>query len=146
MHTTTQTSNLEVVSRLFDAVNSRDLPTISQTVDEVIHPDAVFHGGPPAAASAGDAVKGAWSMLLLAFPDIHVAVEDTITEGDKIVFRNTVTGTHRGEFLGLPPTGKSISYGEVFIARFADGKVAEVWGIVDTFSQLQQLNSDTPAD
>lgn len=142
MPTTTQTTNHEIYARLYAAVNSRDLPTISRTVDELFHPDAVFHGGPPA-ASVAEAVKGIWAMLLRAFPDIHVAVEDTIAEGDKIVFRNNVTGTHRGEFRGLPPTGKSISYGEVFIVRFADGKVAEVWGIVDVFSQMQQLNSGT---
>lgn len=141
MSTTTQAINHEVYQRLYDAINSRDLHSISQTVDEVFHPDAVFHNGPPNAATAAEAVKGAWAMLLRAFPDIHVTVEDTITEGDKIVFRNTVTGTHSGEFRGLPPTGNKINYGEVFIIRFSDGKVAEGWGIVDIFSQLQQLNA-----
>lgn len=140
MLTTTQATNHEVYQRLHDAINSRELPLIAATVDEVFHPDAVFHGA-AAAVPAAEAVKGAWAMLLRAFPDIQVTVEDTVTDGDTIVFRNTVTGTHQGQFRGLPPTGKTINYGEVFIVRFADGLVVEGWGIVDVFSQLQQLGA-----
>jgi predicted ester cyclase len=141
MITTSRAANREVYQRLYDAIDSRELTLINQTVDEVFQPDAVFHDGPPDAATAAEAVKGAWAMLLHAFPDIHVAVEDTITEGDKVVFRTRVTGTHQGEFRGLPPTGHKINYSEVFILRFSDGKVAEGWGIVDTFSQLRQLGA-----
>lgn len=141
MRTTTQATNHEVYRRLYDAVNSRELPLIAATVDELFHPDAVFHNAAQAAVPAAEAVKGAWAMLLRAFPDIQVTVEDTVTEGDTIVFRNTVAGTHQGQFRGLPPTGNKINYGEVFIIRFADGRVVEGWGIVDVFSQLQQLGA-----
>jgi hypothetical protein len=51
-----------------------------------------------------------------------------IAEGDKVVGRNTVTGTHQGEYLGLPPTGKSVTYDEIFILRFAGGRIVETWG------------------
>jgi steroid delta-isomerase-like uncharacterized protein len=78
-------------------------------------------------------------MLLRGLPDLHVAVEDVIAEGDKVVFRATVTGTHQGEYMGLPPTGKSITYNEIFIFRFANGRIAEMWGVVDVFSQMRQL-------
>ncbi|SDT25640.1 ester cyclase [Microlunatus soli] len=139
MNTTTRSTNQATYQRLYDAIGSRDLGQIARTVDELFHPDAVFHGGPPDAESAGAAVKTAWTMLLKAFPDISVTVEDTIAEADKVVFRNTVTGTHRGDYRGLPATGKKINYSEMFIIRFADGKVAEGWGIVDLYSQLQQL-------
>ena len=83
-------------------------------------------------------------MLLRAFPDLHVAVEDVIAEGDKVVCRNTVTGTHQGEYMGRPPTGKSIAYNEIFIIRFVNGRVAETWGVVDVLSQMRQLGM-TPA-
>ena len=73
-------------------------------------------------------------MLLRIYPDIHLTVEDLIAEGDKVVGRTTVTGTHRGEFMGLAPTGKSITYNEIFIFRFVDGKVAETWAW-STFSR-----------
>ena len=77
--------------------------------------------------------------LIRAFPDLHITVEDLIEEGDKVVSRNTVTGTHQGEYMGLPPTGKSITYNEIFIVRFVNGRIAETWGVVDVLSQMNQL-------
>jgi predicted ester cyclase len=77
--------------------------------------------------------------LYQAFPDIHITLDDLIEEGDKVVEMDTVTGTHLGEFDGLPPTGKSVSYSEIFIIRFVDGRIAETWGVVDIFSQMKQL-------
>jgi steroid delta-isomerase-like uncharacterized protein len=141
MTTTPESSNRATYRRLHDATNSGDLELIEQTVDEVFHPDAVFHTPVPTDATAPQAVKRAWAMLLRAFPDIHVTVEDVITDGDKVVLRNTVTGTHQGEYRGMPPTGKSITYSEIFIIRFREGRIAEGWGVVDVFSQLQQLGA-----
>jgi predicted ester cyclase len=63
-----------------------------------------------------------------------------IAEGDKIVGRNTVTGTHQGEYMGLPPTGKSITYNEIFIFRSARGRTLRP-GVVDVFSQMRQLGA-----
>jgi len=80
-------------------------------------------------------------VLLRAFPDLHVTVEDLIEEGDKVACRNTVTGTHQGEYKGLPPSGKSVTYNEIFICRFTGGKIAEIWGVVDVFSQMKQLGA-----
>jgi predicted ester cyclase len=77
--------------------------------------------------------------LYRAFPDIHIAVDDLIEEGDKVVEKDTVTWTHQGEFNGLPPTGKSVAYNEIFIMRFLNGRIAEIWGVVDIFSLMQQL-------
>lgn len=64
-----------------------------------------------------------------------------IVEGDKVVSRNTVTGTHRGEYQGLPPTGRRVTYNEIFIFRFADGRITEIRGVVDVLSQLRQLGA-----
>ena len=86
-------------------------------------------------------LKEVFGRLLQAFPDLHVTIEDLIAEGEKVVARNTVTGTHTGEYLGLAPTGKFISYNEIFICRFANGKIAETWGSVDVLSQLRQLGA-----
>ncbi|MFG3702195.1 ester cyclase [Micromonospora sp. NPDC047620] len=141
---TTPQTNKAVYKQLHDAINSLDLELISRTVDEVFHPDAVFHAPGPVGATAPEAVKGAWAMLLREFPDIQVTVEDMITEGDKTVFRTTVTGTHQGEYRGLAATGRTITYDEIFIIRFSEGRVAEVWGVVDVFSQRQQLGERIP--
>ncbi|MFI7617300.1 ester cyclase [Nonomuraea terrae] len=131
--------NRAALSRLHDATNSGDAELIAKTIDEVADPNLIFHAPVPAGASGAQALKQVWTMLLRAFPDIHVTVEDVITEGDKIVCRNTVTGTHLGDYMGLPPTGKSITYSEIFIVRFADGRLAEVWGVVDVAAQMRQL-------
>ncbi|UGT67573.1 ester cyclase [Nocardia gipuzkoensis] len=139
MSTARATSNIATFSRLHDAVNSGDAEIISKTIDEVVAPDMLFHAPVPMDATGAQALQQVWAVLLRAFPDIHVAVEDVIAEGDKVVFRNTVTGTHQGEYRGLPPTGKSVTYNEIFIVRFADGRIAEIWGVVDVFAQMRQL-------
>jgi predicted ester cyclase len=62
-----------------------------------------------------------------------------IEEGDKLVARHTITGINQGEYMGLPPTGRSVAYNEIFILRFADGRIAETSGAVDVLSQMKQL-------
>lgn len=122
-----------------DAFNSGDIEIITKTIDAVVDPSVRFHAPVPTGVTGVQALKQVWVVLLRAFPDIHVTVEDVITEGDKVVCRNTVTGTHTGEYRGRPPTGKSVTYKEIFIFRLANGRIAEIWGVVDVFSQLRQL-------
>jgi steroid delta-isomerase-like uncharacterized protein len=132
-------SNRATFDRLHDAVNSGDAEVIAKTIDEIVEPDLLFHAPVPSGVTGTEALKQVWVTLLRAFPDLHVAIEDVVAEGDKVVFRNTVTGTHLGEYRGLAPTGRSVTYGEIFILRFADGRIAEIWGVVDVFAQLRQL-------
>ena len=68
-------------------------------------------------------------------------IHEIITEGDKVAVRLTWSGTHKGEFMGIPPTGKSISVGENLFLRIADGKVAEYWGQQDNIGMMQQLGA-----
>jgi steroid delta-isomerase-like uncharacterized protein len=72
-------------------------------------------------------------------PDIVVRVDDLFAEGDRVVLRATVTGTHTGTFVGIPPTGKSVNVKAIQIFRFTDGKIAEAWLEIDRLSLLQQL-------
>lgn len=139
MSTAQETGNKAMFSRFHDAANTGDAEVISKTIDEVFEPDVLFHAPMPTEATGAQALKQVWAVLLRAFPDIHVAVEDMIAEGDKVVFRSTVTGTHQGEYRGLPATGKSVTYNEIFIVRFAGGRIAEIWGVVDVFAQMRQL-------
>jgi steroid delta-isomerase-like uncharacterized protein len=139
MVTPEESTNIATYERFNDAANSGDLQRISTLIDETFHPGAIFHAPAPTNASGPQAIKQVWTVLLQAFPDIHVTVNDAIARHDKVVLRNTVTGTHQGEYHGLPPTGKTITYNEIFITRFTEGKIAEVWGVVDVYSQLRQL-------
>lgn len=77
--------------------------------------------------------------LRTGFPDIHVIVEDMMAEGDKVAWRWVITGTHTGNLMGIPPTGKSVRITGIVLSRFAKGKWAEDYVNWDTLGMLQQL-------
>ena len=129
--------------RFHDAMNSGDPRVISKTIDEMVAPNVLFHAPVPGGVTGAQALKQTWIVLLRAFPDLHVTVDDLIGESDKVVARNTVSGTHLGEFMGRPPTGRFVSYREIFIVRFAGARIAEIWGVVDVLSVLRQLGLDS---
>lgn len=133
------TSDKATFTRLHEAVNSGDAELVEKTIDEIVEPDVLIRTPLPVEATGAQALKEVFARLLRAFPDLHITVEDVIAEGDKIVSRNTVTGTHQGEYMGRPPTGRSVTYNEIFIFRFADGRIAETWGVVDVLAQMRQL-------
>jgi predicted ester cyclase len=95
----------------------------------------------PNGATGASALKEVMTVLDRAFPDLRVTIDDLVEEGDKVVARNSVTGTHLGAYLGRPPTGQPVAYSEIFIFRFAGGRIAEIWGVVDVLSQLKQLGA-----
>jgi predicted ester cyclase len=125
-------------------VNTGDVDAVARTIDEFVLPDAQIRTPLPIGATGAEKLKQVWSMLFSVYPDLHVAVDDLIAAGDKIVVRNTVTGTQRGEFMGTAPTGKSVTYNEIFIFRFVDGRVAETWGVVDVYAQMRQIGVLSP--
>ena len=141
MSTTEEAINEAAFRRFQDAANSGDAQLIAGTIDEVVEPDAVIHAPVPLDATGPQLLKEIWTGLLRAYPDVHVTIEDLIAKDDKIVTRQSVTATHRGEYLGLAPTGRPVAYNEMFIARFTDGRIAELWGVVDVFAQLRQLGA-----
>jgi predicted ester cyclase len=142
MSTDRETTNKATIRRFGSAINTGDLELISEAIDQLFEPDVLIRTPLPVEATGARAVKQVWAILLHGLPDLHLTVEDLLAEGDKVVSRNSVTGTHQGEYLGLPPTGKSVTYNEIFISRFAAGRVAETWGVVDVLSQLRQLRPD----
>jgi len=141
MSTTQETSNKATVRRFCNAANTGDAELIAKTIDEIVEPDALVRTPLPTDATGAELLKEVFARLLRAYPDLHITVDDLIEEGDKVVMRDTVTGTHQGEYMGIPPTGKSVTYSEIFIARFAGGRIAETWGVVDVFSQMKQLGA-----
>jgi steroid delta-isomerase-like uncharacterized protein len=144
MTATQETPNKATIRRLNDAVNTGDAHLISSTIDEVTEPDVLIRTPLPIEATGAAAIKEVFARLRRAFPDLHITVEDLIEEGDKVVSINSVTGTHQGEYMGLSATGRSIAYNEIFVLRFLDGRIAETWGVVDVFSQMQQLGLIAP--
>jgi steroid delta-isomerase-like uncharacterized protein len=144
MSTAEVAANKAAFKRFHEAVNAGDVESLARTIDEFVLPDAQIRTPLPIDATGAEKLKQVWSMLFSVYPDIHLTVDDLIAAGDKIVTRNTVTGTHRGDFMGTPPTGKQVTYNEIFIFRFVNGRVAETWGVVDVFAQMRQIGLINP--
>jgi steroid delta-isomerase-like uncharacterized protein len=104
--------------------------------DELHVPDYVCHY-PSRTIQGRELFKQYLSMLLTAFPDLHVTIEDLFEgEGDRVVVRYTYRGTHKGDLMGIPPTGKQVTVTGIAIARVANGKVLEEWIISDLMQQI----------
>jgi len=110
--------------------------------DEFLAPDFVEREElPPGIPRDREGVKQLTIMLRSAFPDFKATIDDLVAEGDKVVIRQTWSGTHKGEFMGIPPTGKSVSFGVIDIIRMAGGKGVEHWGQMDSMGLMQQLGA-----
>jgi predicted ester cyclase len=131
--------NKAAFRRFCEAMSTADAEFRSKAIDELVEPDAVIRTPLPIEGNGAQALKEVFGILHRVYADLRVTVEDLIAEGDKVVGRNTVTGRHHGEYMGLAPTGKPVTYDEIFIFRFADGRITETWGVVDVFGQMKQL-------
>jgi steroid delta-isomerase-like uncharacterized protein len=109
--------------------------------EALVAPDFVEHSSPPGVPPTREALRHFIEGFRAAFPDLETTEEDLVAEGDKVVYRGTIRGTHRGELMGVPPTGKRIEIGEIQIQRLAGGKLAEHWGQLDWLALLQQLGA-----
>ena len=124
------------IRRLYDLINAGDIDGFGRQVAD----DFVEHNEVPGLPPTKAGVVQNFRMLTAAFPDFQMHVEDVIASGDKAVARVRVTGTHKGEFMGLPATGKSATVDLIDITRFGDdGLAREHWGVVDQLALMQQL-------
>ena len=113
-----------------------------QRADDFLAPNFVEHEELPGGIPRNrEGVKQLTAMLRSAFPDFKATIEDTVAEGEKVVIRMTWRGTHKGEFMGVPPTGRQVSFGVIDIIRIAGGKFVEHWGQIDSMGLMQQLGA-----
>ena len=124
--------NKAIVRKWVEATNKRNLSAL----DELIAPD-FFH--PTWQLRGAEGFKQFYTMFLKGFPDCHETIEDIIAEGDKVWSRSTITGTHTGEYRGLAPTGKKITFTGVDICRIVDGKIVETESVNDFSDFYKQL-------
>jgi steroid delta-isomerase-like uncharacterized protein len=110
-------------------------------LDEFLDPNVVHHSLPPGMPPNRESFKKFVSILLTAFPEFHIAIEDIIAEGNKVVGRATTSGTQKGDFMGIPASGKKATWGEIFIWRIESGKAVEMWAELDQMSMMQQLGA-----
>lgn len=111
-------------------------------VDEFFAKDYVYHPDPKIRGAEG--INQHVAALRASFPDFHLSLEDMIAEGDKVVSRWTGGGTHTGEFMGVPPSGKLIKVTGILISRIVDGMIVEEWERSDKLGLLQQLGMISP--
>ena len=122
--------------RAYDLINAGDVDGFG----ELLADDLVEHEETPGLAPTKDGVKAFFRMYIAAFPNLRMDAEDVVASGDKVVGRVRCTGTHKGEFMGMPATGKDIDVQAIDIVRFGDDGLAhEHWGVTDVMTMMQQL-------
>ena len=109
-------------------------------VDEALAQDGIDHQEPLGTNFAAH-LKEVITMLRTAFPDLHFEIHAMLAEGELVAFRSTMTGTHRGPFQGLLPTGKQISVAHMHFVRFVNGKTSDLWHVWDIAGLMRQLGT-----
>lgn len=131
-------TNKTVARRFFEEVFVQGKLNV---LDEIIARDHV-NSGPgtlPGLPTGPEGTKQLVTTYRNAFPDIHFTIDEQIAEGDKVVTRWTAKGTHKGELVGIPATGKTSTVTGLTVDNFVNGKIAKSWGIFDQFGMMQQL-------
>jgi steroid delta-isomerase-like uncharacterized protein len=122
-----------VARRVVDELlNGQDL----EILDEVVHPDYVDGYGGFGREDYRGLVQAMWA----AFPDLHIEIDQAVAQGDVVALRMTLTGTHEGEFLGIAPTGRRVSFPAAGFIEVADGKMIRRWNISDVYEVAEQLS------
>jgi steroid delta-isomerase-like uncharacterized protein len=132
----TTVDNAATMRSAYERISAGDISGFGDLVAD----DFVEHEEVPGLPPTKDGVLDYFRLLLTAFPDMRMDVEDLMSDGDKTVARVRATATHDGEFMGVPPTGKQVDMRLIDVMRFDDdGLVREHWGVADMFSLMQQL-------
>jgi predicted ester cyclase len=127
--------NKATTMKFVERVNQGDLTV----VDEIFDPGYVDHETMPGVPPTREGLKQMFKMFLKAFPDMKITVLHLVAEGDWVVIHHLSTGTNKGDFMGMPATGRTVRYDEMHLVRFANGKVVEHWGVEDAMTMMQQL-------
>jgi len=133
--------NKDLVTRFFKEGNAAkgDTTKLLALADKYVDPKFVYH------LTTGDLnfeqTKQLTNVIYKAFPDFNRTIDDMVAEGDKVVIRSTWRGTHKGEWLGVAPTGKKVSQAGISIFRIAGGKMVEWWAVMDTLDLMVQLGA-----
>jgi predicted ester cyclase len=140
MATTSPLSNKDLVSRHYeDFVNRGEL----SAADRDLRPDFIDHAAPPGTPPGPESAKGWITMVRGGFPDIRVREEQSIASGDLVGVLARWTGTHKGAFFGIEPTGRKVEMKGMVLWRVADGQLAERWAVLDYDTLLAAIGGGT---
>ncbi len=131
--------NKAIARRFLDeSINQHNL----SVVDELFaNNGVVYHPAMPEPARGHEAIKQAIGMFLSAFPDLWITVDDLVSEDDKVAARFTFGGTHKGDFAGIPPSGKSFSVSGMAMYRITGGKIVEDRVAEDVMGMMRQIGA-----
>jgi steroid delta-isomerase-like uncharacterized protein len=131
-------SNKAAVRRFMDEVINKGNLAVA---DEILSGDLVDHTAYPGVPPNREGRKTTIARLRGAFPDLRITEDEMVGEGDRLVIRHTIRGTHQHDFLGIPPTGARVEMGGVTVVRFAGGKIVEHWQYRDDLGLMRQLGA-----
>ena len=129
-------SNAAIVQRFIDDVINHGR---YEVCDEIVAKDFLELDPLPGQCQGREGLKEVIAMMRAAFPDIHWVTDESISSGEKVVTRFTWTGTQRGDFLGIPATGRPVTVKGVVIDRLVDGRMTDSRILMDTFGMMMQL-------
>jgi predicted ester cyclase len=132
----TAAANAELIRRFHAALLEARDPAV---VDEFFAAEFVSHNNPPGFPPGRDGVKAFFAMFRDAFPDVTVAIDELVVDGDRVAVATTFTGTHEGELMGVAPTGRRVSVTGIDIVRIAAGRIVEHRGLTDVVGLMRQL-------
>lgn len=130
--------NKALERRLFEESNKGKAAALA-VIDETCATNFVLHDATGMDIHGLKDLKQYESELFSAFPDLHHTIDDMVAEGDKVAVRFTLTGTHKGAYMGIPATNKKLTIWAISIDRIVGGKFVESWLRMDTLSMMQQL-------
>ena len=126
-----------MIARFYDEINAGNLGVI----DELIADEFVEHEEFPGISQDKDGVRQFFTVFRTAFPDMRMEAHEVLVDGDLACVRGTTSGTHQGDFMGMPPSGKRFEVTGFDLVRVRDGQVIEHWGLMDAMKMMQQLGA-----
>jgi predicted ester cyclase len=135
--------NRELVRQVNEELHNQG--RIHDVIEQRFAPEFVNHAAPPGLPPTREGNEMFSLAFRQAFPDYQVTIHDVIVEGDKVATRKTFSGTHQGDWMGVPASGRNVSFGAIDIVRIAGGKVVEHWAQFDMLTLMQQIGVLAPA-
>lgn len=133
-------NNQEIAQQMIDAWDQNN----TEALTEIYHEDAVDHWGPEGLGSTYTGINkiiAAETRFHEGFPDYSMELLQVTSNGDRLAIHWRITGTHDGEFMGIPPTGNSVTYDGMVFHRIEDGKIAESWWVTDRLRLLREIDA-----
>ncbi len=125
--------------RIYDDLVGGD--NVDELIDELMSDDFVEHEAFPGMTADREGQRQFFHMMRQAFPDMSAEIRELIAEGSKVVARVRFTGTHRGEFAGIPSTGKAVDFDVIDVFAWRDGQATDHWGVSDTLTLMTQIGA-----